>query len=95
MFLAATLAASLAAVLPSAPAHADADIASQSGRRAKPAAPVTEREYATGPAIPKLRYQQMLPSLKLVRPVQVFQRPGDAANIYIIEQPGRILVADP
>ena len=63
----------------------------QSARRAAP----QSREYATGPAIPKLRYQQILPSLKLVRPVQVFQRPGDPANIYIIEQPGRVLLADP
>lgn len=54
-----------------------------------------EREYATGPAIPKLRFQQILPNLKLVRPVQMFQRPGDAANVYIIEQPGRIFMADP
>jgi glucose/arabinose dehydrogenase len=64
---------------------------SQSARRSAP----QSREYATGPAIPKLRYQQILPSLKLVRPVQVFQRPGDPANIYIIEQPGRVLLADP
>jgi glucose/arabinose dehydrogenase len=56
---------------------------------------MADREYATGPEIPKLRFQQVLPNLALVRPVQAFQRPGDAANLYIIEQPGRILIADP
>ncbi|MEY3141994.1 MAG: Quinoprotein glucose dehydrogenase precursor [Planctomycetota bacterium] len=93
MFLAASLAASIALV----PAFGGIEEATapQSARRAKPAAPVSEREYATGPEIPKLRYQQVLPNLPLVRPVQVFQRPGDAANLYIIEQPGRILIADP
>ena len=93
MFLAASLAASIALV-PAFVGIEDAG-AAQSARRAKPAAPVADREYATGPEIPKLRYQQLLPNLKLVRPVQVFQRPGDAANLYIIEQPGRILIADP
>ena len=92
MFLAASLAASIALIPVLGGEGSDAP---QNARRAKAAAPVTEREYATGPAIPKLRYQRMLPELKLVRPVQVFQRPGDAANLYIIEQPGRILIADP
>jgi glucose/arabinose dehydrogenase len=27
--------------------------------------------------------------------VQAFQRPGDTTNLYIVEQPGRILIADP
>jgi glucose/arabinose dehydrogenase len=93
MFLAASLAASIALVPVSAPVE-DATTP-QSGRRAKASAPAADREYATGPEIPKLRFQQVLPSLPLVRPVQVFQRPGDAANLYIIEQPGRILIADP
>ena len=63
----------------------------QTARRAAP----EPREYAEGAAIPRLRFQPVLPSLPLVRPVQVFQRPGDAANLYIVEQPGRILIADP
>jgi glucose/arabinose dehydrogenase len=63
----------------------------QTARRAAP----EPREYAEGPAVPRLRFQPVLPSLPLVRPVQVFQRPGDAANLYIVEQPGRILIADP
>jgi glucose/arabinose dehydrogenase len=93
MFLATSLAASIA-LFPVLVGPEDPN-APQGGRKAKAAAPAPEREYATGTAIPKLRYQQVLPNLKLVRPVQVFQRPGDAANLYIIEQPGRILIADP
>jgi glucose/arabinose dehydrogenase len=93
MFLAASLAASIALVPVFAPVE-DATTP-QSGRKAKAPAPTADREYATGPEIPKLRFQQVLPNLALVRPVQAFQRPGDAANLYIIEQPGRILIADP
>ena len=93
MFLAASLAASIALVPVFAPVE-DATTP-QSGRKAKAPAPMADREYATGPEIPKLRFQQVLPNLALVRPVQAFQRPGDAANLYIIEQPGRILIADP
>ena len=53
------------------------------------------REYASGDPIPKLRFERVLPELPLVRPVQAFQRPGDTTNLYIVEQPGRILIADP
>lgn len=62
-------------------------------QRAKPAEDA--REYATGEAIPKLRFDRILPELPLIRPVQAIQRPGDAANLFIVEQPGRILIADP
>jgi glucose/arabinose dehydrogenase len=93
MFLATSLAASIA--LMPVFGGVEESSAQQGARRAKAAAPAPEREYATGAEIPKLRYQRMLPNLKLVRPVQIFQRPGDAANLYIIEQPGRILIADP
>ena len=53
------------------------------------------QEFATGAPIPALRFERVLPELPLVRPVQAIQRPGDAANLYIVEQPGRILIADP
>ncbi|MFM7259770.1 MAG: hypothetical protein ACKO3W_04120, partial [bacterium] len=53
------------------------------------------REYATGPAIPNIRLERILPELSLVRPIQTLQRPGDTKNLYIVEQPGRILIADP
>jgi glucose/arabinose dehydrogenase len=63
-------------------------------REAAQAAEVTQ-EFAKGDPIPKLRFDRVLPELSLVRPVQVIQRPGDADNLYILEQPGRILIADP
>lgn len=53
------------------------------------------REYAEGPAVPNIRLERILPELPLVRPIQTLQRSGDAKNIYIVEQPGRILMADP
>ena len=56
--------------------------------------PATTEAPKTDP-IPKLRFERILPDLPLVRPVQAIQRPGDDANLYILEQPGRILVADP
>jgi len=93
MLLAASLAASIA--ISPALARVDDDAATQAARKTKTPVAATEREFATGPVIPQLRYQQLLPDLPLSRPVQVFQRPGDAANLYIIEQPGRILIADP
>jgi glucose/arabinose dehydrogenase len=77
-----------AASLALAPATADA------GQKA-PVQDAAQREYASGDPIPKLRFERVLPELPLVRPVQAFQRPGDATNLYIIEQPGRILIADP
>jgi len=99
MFLATPIAASLSVIftLGAVMAASAREAEPQDARRGRaPAADASPaREFATGPAIPKLRYQRMLPNLPLVRPVQVFQRPGDAANIYIIEQPGRILIADP
>ncbi len=60
----------------------------------KPAA-VEPRVSATGEAIPKIRLDRVLPLLPLVRPIQTLQRPGDTTNLYIVEQPGRILMADP
>jgi len=61
----------------------------------KPADKAPVREFAQGDAIPKLSFERLLPELPLVRPVQAIQQPGDAANLFIVEQPGRILVADP
>ena len=83
--------ASLAIVTQDKPAEAPA--AKPAVKPAKQAEPA--REFAKGDPIPKLRFDRILPELPLVRPVQAIQRPGDAANLYIVEQPGRILVADP
>lgn len=62
-------------------------------QRAKPAE--AAQQFASGDPIPSLRFDRLLPDLPLVRPVQAIQRAGDAANLYIVEQPGRILIADP
>jgi len=69
--------------------------ASAAAAQKAPAQDAPPREYASGDPIPKLRFERLLPELPLVRPVQAFQRPGDTTNLYIVEQPGRILIADP
>ena len=46
-------------------------------------------------AMPKVRLVRILADLPLVRPIQTLQRPGDATNLYVVEQPGRIYLADP
>ena len=69
--------------------------ASAAAAQKAPAQDAPPREYASGDPIPKLRFERVLPELPLVRPVQAFQRPGDTTNLYIVEQPGRILIADP
>ncbi len=65
-----------------------------------PAAPTSkptpaEESAPTGAPIPKLEFQRILHELPLVRPIQTLQCPGDANTLYIVEQPGRILMADP
>ena len=67
----------------------------QQGKQRAQQVPESTQEFAKGDPIPKLRFDRILPELPLVRPVQAVQRAGDAANLYIVEQPGRILVADP
>ena len=59
----------------------------------KPEAPKVDAPKAA--PIPELRFERMLPELPLVRPIQTLQRPGDTTHLYIVEQPGRILVVDP
>jgi len=44
---------------------------------------------------PSIRFDRVWPQYEFVRPVQVLQRPGDDRNLYVVEQPGRILLADP
>ena len=91
--------ASIVFVPQDAPKTAPADSAKDSPRKQvrqrAPQAPESAQEFAKGDPIPKLRFDRLLPDLPLVRPIQAIQRPGDAANLYIVEQPGRILVADP
>ena len=103
--------ASLAVALIALPLHALEPLEPQAAaaQDAKPAAPKAdkakqrraataqgaERDYAEGPAIPRLRFARILPDLPLVRPIQALQHPKDASKLYIVEQPGRILLADP
>ena len=58
--------------------------------------PATEPIVApVGDPIPMARFERILPSLTLVRPIQTIQCPSDPVNLYIVEQPGRILIANP
>ena len=45
--------------------------------------------------LPSVRLERVWQDLEFVRPIQVVQRPGDDRNLYVIEQPGRILLGDP
>lgn len=94
--LAALIAATTALALIPQDSVKPADGAPRAKRRAEQAAEANPAQvFAQGDAIPKLRFERILPELPLVRPVQAIQQPGDAVNLFILEQPGRILVADP
>ena len=92
--LAAIVAATALALIPQDSVKPN-DGAAGGRKRAAPAEETPAQEFAKGDAIPKLRFERILPELPLVRPVQAIQQPGDAANLFILEQPGRILIADP
>ena len=94
--LAALIAATTALALIPQDSVKPVDGAPRAKRRAEQAAEANPAQvFAQGDAIPKLRFERILPELPLVRPVQAIQQPGDAVNLFILEQPGRILVADP
>lgn len=94
--LAALIAATTALALIPQDSVKPADGAPRAKRRAEQTAEANPAQvFAQGDAIPKLRFERILPELPLVRPVQAIQQPGDAVNLFILEQPGRILVADP
>ncbi|MFZ9881209.1 MAG: PQQ-dependent sugar dehydrogenase [Phycisphaerales bacterium] len=80
---------------PAAPTAAPQAAPQRGKARPRATAQESERSYAEGPAIPRLRFARILPELSLVRPVQTLPHPKDATKLYIVEQPGRILVADP
>jgi quinoprotein glucose dehydrogenase len=46
-------------------------------------------------ALPKVKLQRVCPEIALRRPVQVVFEPGDSTRMYVLEQPGRILILDP
>lgn len=90
------LALVVSALISLAPVHQDTPGKNRPPKAAQPAqAADSSREYAKGDPIPRLRFERILPELPLVRPVQAIQQPGNASELFIVEQPGRILVADP
>ncbi|MFO0963910.1 MAG: PQQ-dependent sugar dehydrogenase [Phycisphaerales bacterium] len=89
--------ATLAATLLAAPALAQSPAAKPAAPAAKPATPATAP--AAKPAAPKpmpqLKLQRVCPEVPLRRPVQVLFEPGNDGRMYVLEQPGRILLLDP
>lgn len=70
--------------------------------KAAPEAPASAQEAPAKPAdaaatqpMPKLKLQRVAPEMVFRRPVQVAFEPGDDARMYVLEQPGRVLVIDP
>ena len=59
------------------------------------AAPQEPPAPATARSMPKLKLQRIAPEMVFRRPVQVAFEPGDDARMYVLEQPGRVLVIDP
>jgi glucose/arabinose dehydrogenase len=47
---------------------------------------------SAAPPLPAVQLRQILPTLKLDRPVWMCQAPGDGDRFFIVEEPGRILV---
>jgi glucose/arabinose dehydrogenase len=68
---------------------------------AKPAAPAAahQDDHDDHPAqqahLHKLKLQRICPELALRRPIGIAFEPGDDKRMYVIEQPGRILILDP
>jgi len=59
------------------------------------ATPATAGAAAPAKAMPKLKLQRVAPEIVLRRPVQVVFEPGNDQRMYVLEQPGRVLVLDP
>lgn len=59
------------------------------------ATPATVGAAAAAKAMPKLKLQRVAPEIVLRRPVQVVFEPGNDQRMYVLEQPGRVLVLDP
>ena len=72
---------------PAAPQAPDA----RKAPAAEPAAPAS----ASPAPMPKLKLQRIAPEMVFRRPVQVAFEPGVDARMYVLEQPGRVLVIDP
>ena len=90
----AALVLALASTVSPPSAQAPADDSARPATRANPRRPV-ERDYAEASPIPKLRFERLVPNQAFVRPVQAVRRPGDDVRLYVVEQPGRVLLVDP
>ena len=59
------------------------------------ATPAAAGAAAPAKAMPKLKLQRVAPEIVLRRPVQVVFEPGNDQRMYVLEQPGRVLILDP
>lgn len=83
------------------PAQPSSQAPAQPLTQAQPAAPTKSAQATVTAAasksqdIPKISLQRILPGVTLVRPVQVVFEPGNDDRMYVLEQPGRVLMVDP
>lgn len=59
-----------------------------------PAAPAPTGSDTAKADIPRLQVQRLFPNIKLRRPVQAVQAPGDDKHLYVLEQAGRVMRLD-
>ena len=59
-----------------------------------PAAPAPTGSDPAKTDIPRLQVQRLFPNIKLRRPVQAVQAPGDDKHLYVLEQAGRVMRLD-
>ncbi len=59
-----------------------------------PAAPAPTDSDPAKADIPRLQVQRLFPNIKLRRPVQAVQAPGDDRHLYVLEQAGRVMRLD-
>lgn len=58
-------------------------------------APAKAGPHAQKATLPKVKLQRVSPEITLRRPIQVVFEPGNSTRMYVLEQPGRILILDP
>jgi len=59
-----------------------------------PAAPAPTDSDPAKADIPRLQVQRLFPNIRLRRPVQAVQAPGDDKHLYVLEQAGRVMRLD-
>lgn len=67
----------------------------QAPKTTAPASKQAPKAAAPAKPMPKLKFQRVCSEVTLRRPVQVLFEPGNDARMYVLEQPGRVLVLDP